>query len=308
MKDATLKKITWKSTEHNIAVYSAFMKLFDVTNASIWRDRAFHARDFAEAMWDTNGGHFWTGTMDDGVQINKWVYPLDVNTLGLIFLGGMYAPGIEWAYKNCLVNTCPHGDPFKGFDFNDDIDGVWPEGSAQMCVSFCMMNDTSRYGEYIQQLRLMQSLAKHNNGKGIVEACHDTVTSGFEGINKINRLSVAATSWYIFAEQPCAKLTNIFSESNIPIVYSLSQNYPNPLSPSTTITYQLPKASPVTLELYNVIGQRVKILVDEWQHAGQYSIQWDGKNSSGFHIANGVYYYRIVAGSFVDTKSAILIR
>ncbi len=91
--------------------------------------------------------------------------------------------------------------------------------------------------------------------------------------------------------------------SSLPKTYSLSQNYPNPFNPSTTIQFSLPKASYVTLNIYNSIGQEVAQLVSKQMNPGTYSTEW---NASGF--ASGVYYYRLEAGSYVETKKLVLLR
>lgn len=89
----------------------------------------------------------------------------------------------------------------------------------------------------------------------------------------------------------------------IPTKYSLSQNYPNPFNPTTTINYQISKVSKVTLKVYDVLGKEVKTLVDEIKESGQYSVKFNGSN-----LASGVYFYKITAGSFSDTKKFILMK
>ena len=89
----------------------------------------------------------------------------------------------------------------------------------------------------------------------------------------------------------------------IPVAYGLEQNYPNPFNPSTTIRYELPKASHVTLKIFNAIGQEVSTLVDEVQEAGHRSVQWNAGS-----VASGVYFYRLQAGNFVSMKKLLLLR
>jgi hypothetical protein len=88
-----------------------------------------------------------------------------------------------------------------------------------------------------------------------------------------------------------------------PKAFTLSQNYPNPFNPTTTISYQLPKACQVEMSIYNLLGQKVAVVVAKKQAAGQYQLQWD---ASGF--ASGIYYYKIQAGEFVQVKKMVLIR
>jgi len=200
--DWELEKITWKSTEHNVDAYVAFMKLYNVTGNTTWLDKATHAKKFVKAMWDESEGHFWTGTLNDGETINKDVLPADVNTWGLMALGTLnkYGRGITWVENNCLVDPCPKGCGFKGFDFNDDKDGVWFEGTAHTCIAYQIMNKTDNSSEYISEIRRAQTSANNSNGKGIVAACCDNVTTGF-GWGYPNALHIGATSWYIFAER-----------------------------------------------------------------------------------------------------------
>jgi PKD repeat protein len=96
--------------------------------------------------------------------------------------------------------------------------------------------------------------------------------------------------------------------SNLPDEFSLGQNYPNPFNPTTTIQYNLPEAAQVRLEIYNMTGQRVRTLVSGGMDAGNHSVQWDGTNEYGEKVASGVYIYRIVAGSFIQTRKMVMMK
>jgi len=88
-----------------------------------------------------------------------------------------------------------------------------------------------------------------------------------------------------------------------PVEYRLSQNYPNPFNPLTTIEYQLPKASKVELSVYNINGQLIKTLVNEYHDAGHYAVTW---NASG--LSSGLYLYRIKTGEYIHTKKCLMIK
>ncbi len=92
------------------------------------------------------------------------------------------------------------------------------------------------------------------------------------------------------------------NEASIFTKYCLS-NYPNPFNPSTTIEFQLPKSSNVTLKIFNILGKEVAILVSDRLTAGSYTYDWDASN-----MASGVYLYHLKAGDFVETKKMILMR
>ena len=101
-------------------------------------------------------------------------------------------------------------------------------------------------------------------------------------------------------------------KSDLPKAYALAQNYPNPFNPTSTIGYDLPKESQVSLKVYNMLGQEVMNLVDAQQRAGRYSVTFDGRG-----LASGVYIYRIQAvssggtggteGSFIAGKKLMLL-
>jgi hypothetical protein len=88
-----------------------------------------------------------------------------------------------------------------------------------------------------------------------------------------------------------------------PKEFSLMQNYPNPFNPSTTIRYGLPQRSQVTLTVYNTLGQSVSTLVNGDMEAGYHEVKFDGSG-----LSSGVYFYRMQAGSYVETKKLLLVR
>ncbi len=94
----------------------------------------------------------------------------------------------------------------------------------------------------------------------------------------------------------------------LPFRFELSQNYPNPFNPITTIKYNLPERSHVTIEVYNSLGQKVRTLVNREESAGSYTITWNGTNSSGKSVSTGVYLYRFQAGNYVESKKMLLLR
>lgn len=93
-----------------------------------------------------------------------------------------------------------------------------------------------------------------------------------------------------------------------PRVSSLAQNFPNPFNPLTAVRFSLMRKGPVSLRIYNVAGQLVKTLLDEVRDAGTQTVTWDGRNNGGRLCASGVYFYRLKAGEFIDTKKMVLLR
>ncbi len=108
-------------------------------------------------------------------------------------------------------------------------------------------------------------------------------------------------------------VTGIETERLVPTVYRLEQNYPNPFNPSTTINYQIPEASSVTITIYNTLGQEVKRLIHKNQFAGFYSVQWNGTNHDNRAVSSGMYIYRIEAAGgkgskFTQVKKMMLVK
>lgn len=94
----------------------------------------------------------------------------------------------------------------------------------------------------------------------------------------------------------------------LPSEFTLEQNYPNPFNPSTTIAFSLPTKSTVTLEVFNILGQRVKILHSGNLSAGRHAVIWDGKNSSRSDVSSGIYIYKLTTGEFVQSRKMILLK
>lgn len=97
-------------------------------------------------------------------------------------------------------------------------------------------------------------------------------------------------------------------EAALPRSLVLSPNYPNPFNSTTAIRFELPGTGRVRLVLYNVLGQRVRTLVDAKHDAGTYAVRWDGKNGAGQEVASGVYIGRLEAGGSVSVRKLVLLR
>jgi len=189
-------KLTWKSTEHNIDIYVAFSRLYSHTGEDKWKNGAEHALRFVKAMWNEQEGHFWTGTGADGVTINKDSVPVDIQAWAVMAIGPEYARGLQWAEMHCRLDD----NGFTGFDFNNDRDGVWFEGTAHMALAYKIAGDHEKAAFYLTQLEKAQREAPNGDSKGIVAASSDNVSTGFDWRYNA-RLHIGATAWFIFAER-----------------------------------------------------------------------------------------------------------
>lgn len=103
-------------------------------------------------------------------------------------------------------------------------------------------------------------------------------------------------------------MVGIAAEAALPEKFALSQNFPNPFNPSTTISYALPKKTQVRLTIYNMLGKEIRTLVNRTEDAGYKSVVWDGLDQRGQLISTGVYIYKIQAGEFTHTRKMIFMK
>jgi len=120
----------------------------------------------------------------------------------------------------------------------------------------------------------------------------------YENRNDLQELS---RKWeYIYA--PLSQLTDVRND-NVFVSFYLSQNYPNPFNPSTKISWQSPEGSWQTLKIYDVLGNEVATLVDEFRNSGSYDIEYNASK-----LSSGVYFYQLKAGDYVETKKMIFLK
>ena len=120
----------------------------------------------------------------------------------------------------------------------------------------------------------------------------------------------AATSYDGIFKRTLSTFTTAIAENSVvfPLTFSLMQNYPNPFNPSTIINYELPTANKVELSIYNLLGQKIVTLVSGMQNAGNYQVEWDGRNSFGQNVASGMYVYRLSGRKQQLSRKMLLLR
>ena len=212
----------WASTEHNLDVYAAFTRLFQITADERWRNGAAHARRFVEAMWDDDPqdkeqrGCFLAGTLDTRTRntaANRLIkrpedlyqLPLDTQSWSVLSLKNIletHPDLLRCPERNHLVikTAGSQAESYSGFDFNEDKDGIWVEGTAQMAVAYKFAGRADQSAIYQKELRRIQqdpSLGK--NDGSLPAALQEPLTSGFD-FNYFRRPHVGATAWNVFAQ------------------------------------------------------------------------------------------------------------
>jgi flagellar hook assembly protein FlgD len=94
----------------------------------------------------------------------------------------------------------------------------------------------------------------------------------------------------------------------IPQVNTLNQNYPNPFNPETAISFSMKEAGNVSVDVYNIKGQKVKTLLNEFRSSGNHDVVWNGTDENNRNVASGVYFYKMKNGKFSSTKKMILMK
>ncbi|MEJ2617793.1 MAG: YCF48-related protein [Ignavibacteriaceae bacterium] len=126
--------------------------------------------------------------------------------------------------------------------------------------------------------------------------------------NSLYGVSKTGNCWIVVGDNG-AMLRSSFGEvgiedkNEIPATFGLNQNYPNPLNPETKISYSTPRASFITLKIYDILGKEVAALVNEEKPAGSYEVEF---NAEG--LSSGIYFYQLQAGEFTETKKMVLLR
>jgi hypothetical protein len=216
-----------------------------------------------------------------------------------------------------------------GIDTADGLIYMYESGKADSaCVGACLLgshramftwwnvrSDSAHYSESARQQLLMT-----DDGVSVPTQADDyrvLVSTGPYTLNPGDSLDVSMAfvagkgKQAIIAAAQAARAKYIalttgvpdLLSSRVPSEFGLSQNYPNPFNPRTTIRYEVPQKSRLTLSVYNLLGQQVSILVQGEQEAGHHEVRFDGSN-----LASGVYFYRLQAGSFVETKKLLLLK
>jgi len=189
--------------------------------------------------------------------------------------------------KQCYV--C-HNNSFSGYEFS----AVMHKVHGGKTITNCLKCHTNSAGNDIAS-------------KAACGSCHNgTITKAIPTTHTADiyqNCSMCHSSGAISPDQAHSKIMAIRTDEAIPTKTSLEQNYPNPFNPSTVIKFSLSKSEHVRLEIFNLLGQSLEVLVDSKLSAGNYIQQWNAKN-----LASGIYIYRLQTDSYTEARKMILMR
>ena len=285
---------------------------------------------------------YYTSATDIAAVPNLGTTGIDTVVLGLEdFESGLVAWEADSAGQWGIVAE----DPFDGFFNLDDSPGATPlpDNETILKLKASLNLSSSNYAVITYAARNMLRPAKDlgylelsaDNGETWKEVAKFTSLKpawkeyfvpigeftgpGFE--NVLLRIRLKTKTGDITEKFTGMEIDNLFIREDIaqhvseesetlalPVDFSLAQNFPNPFNPTTTIEYNVPKQSLVKIEIYNMLGQRIRTLIDQNRPAGNYSIMWNAKDDSGANVASGMYFYRMNAGDFSALRKLVLLK
>ncbi|MGH1363320.1 MAG: FlgD immunoglobulin-like domain containing protein [Calditrichia bacterium] len=216
---------------------------------------------------------------------------------------------IEWVKKyGYLERPDPLANynswPYIGQSYTASISGAAELGSGQSATYTSSVAGGS--GSYTYQWSF-----KEDGGSWVTLGTGTTQSVTMDGTDLTVKLLITDTSTdncaqHEFQVQYNPKAKNSIT-NNTSLSTSIIGNYPNPFNPSTTIRFALAERSDISLIIYNALGQKVNILVEESVEAGEYSISWNGTDDSGQRVASGIYFLRLEAGNIIQTRKMLMI-
>jgi hypothetical protein len=251
----------------------------------------------------TNGGTHWTDMSGyfesrrmNGQVTTIAIDPTDPNVL---YIGGYF----DYSY---IYKSTDGGSSWA------DISGSIRNGTTAIAIDPTSTNTlyASTWGGVYESTNGGSSWLVMDEGLAIDDVPIDDITKVAIDPQQTERLYVGTYGGGVF-RVPGVAVENQEPSSLIPSVFALAQNYPNPFNPITTIQYSVKgdQSSPyVSLKIFNLLGQQVRTLVDGDRDSGYYSVTWDGRDDRGREVPSGVYFYRLIAGTFSGTKKMVLMK
>ncbi|MBD3258130.1 T9SS type A sorting domain-containing protein [candidate division GN15 bacterium] len=143
----------------------------------------------------------------------------------------------------------------------------------------------------------------------------DTIVVGLNSVTEFTLTSIDGGASYTPLFNPgyvdikiSTDIDDDVPDDVLPSDFNLAQNYPNPFNPTTSIELSVPTSREVTLDVFNVLGRKVRQLLNERLPAGVHQVEFDGRSEDGETLATGVYFYRVTAGDFVETRKMLLLK
>ena len=269
-------------------------------------------RDFLLIKTDPNGDSLWVRTYSEVGDDGDWITDLKVDSDQNVYVTGT-SRAVKWSNSNwSTLKYNAAGDQVwaRVYDFTNHNDvpvGLYFDKSGNIVVGGTASYQGSTGSDY--------ALVSYNTDGDVIDTCiyHGTLQEGCKAMAMDTSGNIFLTGtwgggWYFGTMKLIPNGTvGLEPASNvIPSEFRLMQNYPNPFNPSTKISWQSPVGSWQTLKVYDILGNEVATLVDEYKPAGSYEVKFNVAQNS--ILSNGVYFYRLRSGAFVQTKKMLMLK
>ena len=211
-----------------------------------------------------------------------------------------YGADLDWFFKQWIYGRYR---PSYEYSWSEAVEG------SDHVVTLTLNQVQTNTGVFKMPLDIVLST---ESGDTTIVVWDSLKTQTFQFVlsEEVTDIKIDPEGWVLKVLQYAAGISDIL---NPPGVFSLSQNYPNPFNSETVIRYTLPYQGSVSLDICDLLGRKIRTLVDEIKPAGSYSVQWDGRNEEGENVSSGIYLYRIRAkaeggGDFRTVRKMVLIR
>ena len=279
----------------------------------------FTALDASGIFKSTNSGVNWTSSFTYGLNTNATSFLIDgSNVFFGTFNQGIYRStdnGMNWAQANNGLSNLN----VRCFTFTSNFIIAGTSGSG----IFLSTNNGDTWGRVadagLTDLNIWTILCIDNSifagtSSGVFLSTNEGINwnKANTGLKHVSIFSLTVNNGYLYAgtggsavwRRPLSEMiTDVEDVNQVPNHFALEQNYPNPFNPSTKISWQAPVGSWQTLKVYDVLGNEVSTLVNEYKPAGDYEIEFSATN-----LPSGVYFYRLEAGTISETKKLILLK
>lgn len=296
---------TWNNTNVSVSQVSEIR----VINQNLM----FAYSNFQKFFKSTDRGETWTEVTDFPFQYTRSIYKANS---GRIYISGYYSDddGQTW-------NQTGYDRDGSGiYTYAENQDGLWA-GAGKLWLS-------KNHGETWEEKDPYLTASLIVNGSNIFQGKSgfaystdggESFTDYNEGITKIDRvlsmlfdgefiiIGLDGPGIYKIAASELGITTSVEKTEELANNYELSQNYPNPFNPSTTIKFSIPESGFVSLKVYDLLGKEVASVVNEELNAGSYTVSFDASQSTQ-GLSSGIYFYRLEANSFIQTKKLTLIK
>jgi hypothetical protein len=212
---------------------------------------------------------------------------------------------VSYYAEGRVIDLALFSEPVVGVDALSDV------------VSLFYQNGTisGRIAENMLQVKLKVVRASLQRGQLFPAYCQlQAFKTKVENLLRLNSISAFSAGRLLYLADKLGETFGLpddkhkIADPSLPNDFKLLQNRPNPFNPETQIAYTIPEGCDASIEIYDLLGRRVRTLVDSYQSPGNYSVTWNGCDEAGRKVSSGVYFYKLRAGDFTQTRKMSLMK